>query len=179
MIYLIRHCSTAGQEPEAVLTKEGEYQADKLALFLEHFGIQRIVSSPYRRAVQSIEVFAKQSGIPIEIDARLRERTLSGAPINNWQTFLARTFDEPDFSLPGGETSREAWVRAAESFHDALESGKTTALISHGNLSALLLRYLGLPFGMEESMGLTNPDVYRIEVIYEECKITHIWNESH
>jgi 2,3-bisphosphoglycerate-dependent phosphoglycerate mutase len=179
MIYLIRHCSTTGQEPDAVLTKNGEHQAKVLAKFLEPYGIERIISSPYRRAIQSIETFAARSGINIEIDDRLRERMLSVVPRNDWQEILRRTFDEPDFSLPGGETSREAWVRAAEAFHDALESGRTTALISHGNLSGLLLRHIGLSFGMEEQIGLTNPDVYRIETTEKGQKITHLWQANH
>lgn len=178
MIYLIRHCSTTGQEPEAVLTEAGEQQAEELAAFLKPFGIERIVSSHYRRAVQSIEPFAAQMDISLETDERLRERTLSAEPFDDWQEIVRRTFDDPDFYLPGGESSREATARAAEAFQDALEAGKSTALVSHGNLSALLLKHLGLPFGMEEQTRLTNPDVFRIEPTENGYEITRLWQEQ-
>jgi 2,3-bisphosphoglycerate-dependent phosphoglycerate mutase len=46
-LFLIRHCSALGQEPEAPLSSEGEQQAQELARFLAEYGITRIVSSPY------------------------------------------------------------------------------------------------------------------------------------
>lgn len=177
-IYLIRHCSTTGQEPEAPLTEAGEQQALALATFLAGFGIERIVSSPYRRAVQSIEPFAAQTAIPLETDVRLRERVLSPVPLENWQEALERSFTEPDFVLPGGESSRSAGNRAEVAFQGILAAGKTTAVVSHGNLTALLLGRLGLDFGPEKWASLTNPDVYRITGSGVGYAITRLWQEE-
>src|SRR5690348_13642995 len=73
-LYLVRHCQATSQSPEASLPAEGLVQADLLADFLAPLGPERIVSSPFRRAVQSVEPLAARLSLPIEIDDRLRER---------------------------------------------------------------------------------------------------------
>ncbi|WP_395145584.1 hypothetical protein [Armatimonas sp.] len=94
-IYLIRHCATTGQEPEAPLTVAGEQQALALAAFRE-----------------------------------------------------------------------------------IVAAGKTTALVTHGNLTALLLRRLGLPFDADKQARLTNPDVFRVTATESGCEIQRIWGEA-
>ena len=174
-IYIIRHCSTTGQEPEARLTEAGKQQALALAAFLTNLGIERIVSSPFQRAVQSIEPFAAQTGLALETDGRLRERVLSPVPLENWQELLRRSFDDPDFTVPGGESSCEAANRAEAAFREVVEAGKVTALVTHGNLTALLLGRLGLPFGADEQARLTNPDVYCVEATHSGHRIQRLW----
>src|SRR5207245_4789289 len=57
-LYLVRHCRAAGQAPEAPLTAEGLAQAERLADVLAPLAPDRILSSPFRRAVQSVEPLA-------------------------------------------------------------------------------------------------------------------------
>ena len=59
-LYLIRHCQADGQERNAPLTKLGKQQAIELANLLEQEQIERIVSSPYIRAYESIVPLAKR-----------------------------------------------------------------------------------------------------------------------
>src|SRR5690348_8352577 len=105
ILYLIRHCQTTGQEPDAVLTVEGGQQAEKLCEFLSEAPIARIVSSPFVRAVQSITPLAHRLGVPIEMDPRLQERVLSDHPLANWREQLRQSFEHLDLRLPGGESS--------------------------------------------------------------------------
>jgi broad specificity phosphatase PhoE len=79
MILWIRHCSTSGQEPEAPLTDAGHHQARELTQLLMGFGIMRIVSSPYRRAVQSVEPFART--------ARKRRSAIASRPARRQRSF--------------------------------------------------------------------------------------------
>ena len=69
-IYWVRHCKAKGQPPEAPLTEEGKQQAEDLVDFLCNRGIDRIVSSPYVRARDSVVPLAERLGIEIEIDDR-------------------------------------------------------------------------------------------------------------
>ncbi len=52
-VYLVRHCQTSGQEPDAPLTEQGHRQAVLLAQTLADEPLERIVSSPYLRAYQT------------------------------------------------------------------------------------------------------------------------------
>lgn len=76
-IYLVRHCEAEGQAANAPLTERGHQQAKILRNFFQDRSIDRIISSPFQRAIQSIEPLAKEKNIDIEIENRLTEKILS------------------------------------------------------------------------------------------------------
>ena len=59
------------------LAEAGRKQAQEFAEFLQKQQVIHFISSPFARAIQSIEPAADQLGLPIEIDGRLAERVLS------------------------------------------------------------------------------------------------------
>jgi 2,3-bisphosphoglycerate-dependent phosphoglycerate mutase len=166
VLYLVRHCSAAGQEPEAPLTADGERQAEQLAGRLaDELGsvaVVRVVSSPYARAVGSIRPLAEHLGVPVETDNRLRERVLCAAPVPDWRDRLRASFDDLDLCLDGGESSRTALARGLAALADARVDGGASVVVTHGNMLALLLRELDGRDGFEAWQGLGNPDVYRV-----------------
>lgn len=179
LIYIIRHCKASGQEPSAELTEEGWTQAERLANRLAHEGIQRIVSSPFTRAIQSIEPLARRLDVEIETDSRLIERTLSNAALPDWLTCLQATFNDLDVCYAGGESSRAATARAVAAVEDILaRESQITALVSHGNLSTLLLKYFDDRFGFEEWKKMSNPDVFCVEIGDAETRVERIWQED-
>ncbi|MCE5170836.1 histidine phosphatase family protein [Paenibacillus profundus] len=177
-IYLIRHCQAAGQEPEAPLTTEGVRQAKELRDFLAHRGIERIVASPYLRAVSTIRPLAELLQISVHTDARLQERVLCSYDMIDWLDKLKETYADIDLKYEGGESSREAMNRGLEVIDEALESTKhNIAIVTHGNLMSLLLNHFTNDFGFEEWERLTNPDVYELHIFKENDNITvsRIW----
>jgi len=161
-LYLVRHCRASGQEPEAPLTEEGLAQAERLADFLAPLAPDRIVSSPFRRAVQSVEPLAARLRLPIDVDDRLRERLLTTAP-GDWGDAYRRSFDEVEAVLEGGESTRAAMARAAAAIEATLaHPARTTVVGCHGNLSTLILRHFDGRAGFAEWRAMTNPDVFRI-----------------
>lgn len=76
-IYIIRHCEAEGQSPDAKLTERGYQQALDLSDFFSDIKIDHIISSPFERAIQSIQPFAQKMNLNIEIDNKLTERVLS------------------------------------------------------------------------------------------------------
>src|SRR5699024_6472975 len=93
-IYLIRHCTAAGQHPDSPLTRDGLRQAVQLKDFFisQNIDCDRIISSPYLRAIDSIRPYAEQIGLPIDVDERLKERILSDRPIDDWLDVLEQSF---------------------------------------------------------------------------------------
>jgi 2,3-bisphosphoglycerate-dependent phosphoglycerate mutase len=164
-LYIIRHCQAAGQSPDAPLTPEGELQAVRLAEQLAHLSIERILSSPYTRATQSIAPLAHRLALPIQADARLIERILSAGDLADWTAALRASFDDLDLCFAGGESSRIAMQRAAAALDDVLaHTARTSAIVTHGNLMTLLLKHFKPEIGFRHWQQLTNPDVYRVEL---------------
>ena len=183
MLYLVRHCQSSAQAPDAPLTALGHQQADHLATWLLPRGIARIVSSSYLRARQSVEPLARQLGLPVETDDRLIERMLSPEPLDDWLDRLRAAWDDHDLALPGGESGRQATARGMAALEEILADERRPVVVaSHGNLIALLLHAFDGRPGFSTWEQLTNPDVF--EVVYEPAtnhaaarwQATRTWN---
>jgi 2,3-bisphosphoglycerate-dependent phosphoglycerate mutase len=163
--YLVRHCQASGQAPDAALTAAGLRQADALAGLIAPLGVERIVSSPFRRATQSAMPLATRTGLSLETDARLCERVLTAAPREDWRELLRASFAAPELAAPGGESGRAAAARALAVLAAARHApARSTVLVTHGNLLAILLGQIDPSFGFEAWERLTNPDVYRLRL---------------
>jgi 2,3-bisphosphoglycerate-dependent phosphoglycerate mutase len=177
-LYIVRHCKATGQAPDAPLTLEGAAQATQLADRLAELPIQRIISSPFVRATESIRPLAERLNLPITTDVRLSERILSGVDRPDWLSALQATFDDLDRCLEGGESSRAAMQRAAAVASEcALHAAAVTVLVTHGNLMTLLLKHFDPQIGFVEWQRLTNPDVYRVVLAAEHAQIARVWAE--
>ncbi|MCT4784508.1 MULTISPECIES: histidine phosphatase family protein [Exiguobacterium] len=175
-IYLIRHCSAKGQEPDAPLTETGERQALALRDFFQDIPISRIISSDYIRAVASVTPLASTRLLPIEQDPRLRERVLSVEPRDDWFDLLRRSFEDDSLALPGAESGRDATDRILQVLRED-EGHGTTLLVTHGNLLALLLQHVDYRFDFDTWRNLSNPDVYRLDIVDNAWSVEHVWSD--
>ena len=172
LLYLVRHCQTIGQEPDAPLTEIGQQQAITLANRLCEAEIGCIISSSFSRAYQSVVPLSQRLGLTIEIDSLLTERVLSPVPLDNWQELLAKTFVDLDLSFEGGESSRTAMMRGVAVVERAIQqTAKPTVIVTHGNLMTLILKYFDKQIGYAEWENLRNPDVYCLKFSDEETCI--------
>ncbi len=172
IVYLVRHCSATGQEPGAILSEFGHHQAAELASFFKEIKIDQIISSPYTRALHSIQPTAQLKNISITIDEKLAERTLSTSNLPNWLELLEETFTDLDLKFDGGESSREATNRAVNVVN---ETPNNCILVTHGNLMSLILRNFDDSIGFQEWQALSNPDVYTLTLVNNESTIEHLW----
>jgi 8-oxo-dGTP diphosphatase len=78
-LWLVRHTAAGdrnkwdGDDRPRPLTKKGRKQAKAIADLLAPRGIERIVSSPYDRCIQTVEPLAARTGTKVEISDALAE----------------------------------------------------------------------------------------------------------
>ncbi|UBV43635.1 histidine phosphatase family protein [Deinococcus taeanensis] len=154
-VLLVRHARAAGQAPDAPLTPAGEDAARTLATALTGVGISRLVSSPWRRAAQTLAPLGLALNLPVAFDDRLTERVLSAELRSDWQARLRDSFEDDTLVLPGGESGAAARTRALAALTEHRDPDGVTVLGTHGNLLALML---GLDF--PGWAALRNPDVW-------------------
>lgn len=175
-IFIVRHCAAEGQPVEARLTEKGFKQAADLVDFFKDIEVDRIISSPYLRAIQSIEPLAKERNIEVAIDERLSERVLSSVNLPDWMDKLKDTFSDLQLEFEGGESSQNAMDRAAAVVDEIFqEKEETTIIVTHGNLMALMITYFNQDFGFEGWKQLTNPDVFLLRYNEEGTKIDRVF----
>lgn len=178
-VVLVRHAAATGQDADAPLSDLGYRQAQELADFLRGLAIERVVASPYRRAVESVQPFAASSGLVVETDTRLVERVLSSRSLPDWRDHLRRSFEEPDYGLHDGESSRTAQARGVAAVLDAAAGGKRSVVATHGNLLALILRWVDARVGYDAWATLSNPDVFVIQTVESGQRgFRRVWGEA-
>lgn len=175
-IYIIRHCEAEGQSSDSPLTEKGFIQANELSDFLSDRKVDRIISSPFLRAIQTIKPFAENKNIEIEMDSRLSERVLSSSFFPDWMDKLEATFRRMDLKYAGGESSNEAMNRIVEVVNDIVASdSKNTIIVAHGGIISLLLNHYDNNFGFEQWKGLSNPDVYLLRITKNGDHYRRLW----
>jgi 2,3-bisphosphoglycerate-dependent phosphoglycerate mutase len=170
------HSKAEGQSPSANLTKEGYMQSEKLSEFLYDKNIDSIISSPFVRALQSITPLSEKMQLKVTTDDRLSERILCSEEHPNWREMLRDTFFDLELSYNGGESSSAAMNRALSVITQIKNNGlKNAAMVTHGNLMSLLLKYYDNDFGFEEWERLTNPDVYQLQLENLPAIFRRVW----
>lgn len=171
-IYVIRHCEAEGQPFEAQLTENGLKQALNLSEFFSNIKIDKVISSPFKRAIQSIEPLAQRINAEIVLDERLSERVLSTENLPDWFEKLRATYDDLDLAFPGGESSQMAMNRIVAVVNEVFNSNADNCIIvTHGNIMSLLLKFFNNDFGFNDWRKLSNPDVFLLK--NENMKITY------
>jgi 2,3-bisphosphoglycerate-dependent phosphoglycerate mutase len=168
-VYLVRHgkSSMEGSESERGLEPEGEAHAEAIAARLQSLSpaVKAIYASPYRRAQLTMTPLSEHLGLPINIVDDFREKDMSDQPVDDMKAARLKMWEDFDFSLPGGESIREAQARALAAI-DALcqtHPDEAVAVGSHGTLIALILDFFMSDFGYESWRGMLMPDIYRID----------------
>jgi probable phosphoglycerate mutase len=156
-ILAIRHGQTAWNADSRIqghtdiaLDVVGQWQAERLAQALGGDEVQAIYSSDLARALQTAAPLAARTGLPLQTDSGLRERSfgefegLSFVQIEQrWPDQAVRwRRRDPDFGAPGGEVLRDFRTRAVAAVKRLARAhrGQSIALVTHGGVLDLLYR---------------------------------------
>ena len=164
-LLLIRHCQSTGRHPEAPLSDAGAKAAGALIARLHDLAPDAVYSSPYERAHATVRPFATSAGLSVGLDDRLRERVLSDRDLEDRLDHVRRSFAEPDYRAPGGESLNQTKQRAIAALTDIAAAGhRLPAVSSHRTLIASVLRSMDTAFGFEQWQDLRTPDLFEVEL---------------
>jgi broad specificity phosphatase PhoE len=101
--------------PDPSLTAEGVRQAEALVDELRRAGVRRLLSSPYRRALQTAVILARALDLALAVEPLVRERCAFSCDQGSPPASLARDWPELDL----GDLAEAWWGGPIES-HDSL-----------------------------------------------------------
>ncbi|WP_127536125.1 histidine phosphatase family protein [Paenibacillus illinoisensis] len=184
ILYFVRHAKSAyveGQERERGLTERGCGDAAIVAEVLSQEKIQWYYSSPYRRAVDTIQELADRSSAPVFMEEDLRERQLSDERVKhaNFLESKRRLYLAPSFAYPGGESGEQAGARAVAVIERILDThaGQKVVIGTHGDVMTLIFQHYDTSYGYEFWKSTTMPDIYKLEfnMEHELEGVTRLW----
>lgn len=109
ILYFIRHAEPDFSEPDNYkrkLTVSGEIQAQRLSEIFNDINVDGVYSSPYLRAIKTVEPIAKSKSLNVQLLDQFRERKSSDYRVSK-EKFLGygkHQWDDFDFKLCGGES---------------------------------------------------------------------------
>jgi len=171
-IYMVRHGEspkTGYTEKERVLTKKGEIDAHRITELLLSENIDVFVSSPYKRSILTIQELADASNKEIQVLEDLKERIFfaqdTRIPDKELFPLLEKSYTDPNYALPGGESNEECQKRAINVLKELLHKhqGKKIAIGTHGAIMTLMLAHFDSQYDLNFLLQSSKPDIYRME----------------
>lgn len=153
-VYFVRHAEpnfNNHEDAERELTEKGLQDRQLVTVFLADKNVDAVLSSPYKRAVQTVEHFAKSRNLPITTVTDFRERKVDSCWIEDFDSFCRRQWEDFDYKLSDGETLREVQERNIAALNIVLDTykDKTVVIGSHGTALSTVINYYDSNFGYE------------------------------
>lgn len=183
VLYLVRHAESLyveGANRTRGLSVRGRDAALKVEKQLIDKEIDLFISSPYLRAVDTIQPLAKAMKHEIILIEDLRERTL-GRTTDEFLEAKRKLYKDKAFSFPDGESSLVAQERIVKVMESILITypGKDIVMGTHGDIMTLLLNHYDSQFDYDFWKSITMPDIYRLEFLKKDLKkVTRLWQNE-
>ncbi|MFB6728664.1 histidine phosphatase family protein [Bacillus mobilis] len=165
-IYFVRHAHSTytKEERERPLSETGHCDAENVTRLLKDKHIDVVISSPYKRAIQTVQGIANTYNVSIQIEEDLRERLLSSEPVADFNDAIENVWKDWSFAYEGGESNDVAQRRAVICMQSILKKykGKNIVIGTHGNIMVLLMNYFDSKYDFQFWKTLHMPDVYKL-----------------
>ena len=134
------------------LSPQGMADRALVTRFLADKQIDAVLSSPYKRAVDTVKAFADQYGFPVQTIDGFRERRVDSVWVEDFTAFAQKQWADFSYRLPGGESLQEVQDRNIAALNAVLEqyAGKNIVIGSHGTALSTIIHFYDPSFGYAE-----------------------------
>lgn len=154
-VYFVRHAEpNYSNHNDALreLSPKGMRDRKLVTAFLKDKKIDVVISSPYKRAVDTIRDFADSYGFEIEIIDAFRERKVDSGWIEDFDAFAKKQWEDFTFKRSDGESLQEVQARNITALRSVLDTyaGKNIVIGSHGTALSTIIRFYSPSFGYDD-----------------------------
>jgi len=176
-VYFIRHAEADNSIRDGrarPLTEKGLIDRHLVTAFLREKHIDAVLSSPFRRAVETIANFAEQNGFAIEMIEEFRERRSdSDWDRSTYNAFIERQWVDFSYTLSDGECLAEVQERNIAALRRVLAcyKGKNIVIGTHGTALSTIINYYDSTYGFADFMAMVNilPWVVKMDFYGDVC----------
>jgi len=177
-VYFIRHAESDISVRDGrvrPLTTKGMADRALVTAFLSDKHIAAVVSSPFKRAVDTVRDFADKNGYDVEIIEDFREQKSSGAwdrEADFWG-YLKRMWADFDYKSSDAESLNEVQARNVAALNGCLEKyrDKTIVIGTHGTALSTIINHYDKTYGFENFKAMLSimPWVVKMDFDGQYC----------
>lgn len=151
-IYFVRHAEpnyNNHDDRQRELSSKGMEDRKLVTEYFSEIPVDAVLSSPYKRAVDTVADVAARYGYEMERIEDFRERRVDSCWIDNFDEFARKQWEDFDYKLSDGESLHEVQDRNIRALMEVLDkySGKTVVIGSHGTALSTIIHYFREDFG--------------------------------
>ncbi len=173
-LYFVRHAEpdfSREDDRTRPLSSAGSADCSMVTSALHGIPINRFISSPYKRSVDTIRSSAEDHALGIATDERLRERERGNLP-NSWE-IIKKRWNDFAYHEDGGESLDMVQQRNAEAVLELLLNDNPLENIvigTHGTALGTILNYFDPSCGFEEFKRIIDFMPYIVRLDFEGQK---------
>ena len=172
-VYFVRHAEPNYNNHDNLsreLTSKGSQDRKLVTKFLSDKQIDAVISSPYKRAVDTVKDFADNYGLEIGIMDHFRERKVTDDWINTFAGFTQKQWEDFSFKLPDGESLNEVQKRNISGLELVLKKfcGKNIVIGSHGTALSTVINYYDNSFGYKDFEKIKYIMPFIVEFVFDD-----------
>lgn len=180
-IYFIRHAESDHKihdDQTRPLTEKGMKDRKLVTAFLQDKSINIVLSSPYKRAVDTVADFANKHNIEICTIDDFRERKSD----SNWLKdtdffpFIQRQWQDFNYKLSDGENLNEVQYRNITALKTVLKqyNDKNIIIGTHGTALSTIINYYDNSYGYDDFMNMINLMPWVVKIVFDSEKCVRI-----
>lgn len=145
-IYFVRHAEpnySNHDDFSRELSEKGMADRKLVTAFLKDKSIDVVLSSPFKRAVDTVKDFADTYGYEVITVEDFRERRVDNCWIEDFNAFAGKQWEDFDYKLTDGECLREVQQRNIAALQQVLKQyAKQNVVIgSHGTALSTIINF--------------------------------------
>lgn len=173
-VYIIRHAEPNFNNHDDLtreLSAKGLEDRKRVTEFLLDKNIDVAISSPFKRAIDTIKDFTDCFGMEIMIIDSFRERKVDSGWIDDFTAFTRKQWEDFSFKLSDGECLKEVQERNVAALETVLEKykGKNIIIGSHGTALSTVIQHFRPEFGYEDFARIKMKMPWIVEFDFDEA----------
>ena len=178
-IYFVRHAEPNYNNHDDMsreLTNKGLKDRGLVTDFLADKQIDVVLSSPYKRAIDTVSEFAELKGLGITIIDEFKERRVDSGWIEDFNSFSKKQWEDFSYKLSDGECLGEVQKRNIFALNRVLEQYKNKNVVvgSHGTALSTIINYYDETFGYSDFDKIRYLMPWIVEFTFEDKECVNI-----
>ena len=183
-VYFIRHAEADNTDSDGrnrPLTGKGMKDRALVTAFLQDKNIDAVLSSPYKRAIDTLADFSEKNGFNIETNEDFREHNVGawrerndGSWIEEYSHFITvvckKQYTDFTYKYPNGESLFEVQERNIKALNEALSRYKNKNIVigTHGAALSTIIRYFDPAYGYDDFVAMVDIMPWAVKMVFSE-----------